>query len=380
MTQNKIEVVSQLDASTYISKNDVPNKSKKTEQIQPTWFQVYRFGLQNSILGVRDTLVLIFCNFGNDFFLSGTLKYPLLGIVEYTKRFNLYSKFITPLFLFHIGTITMVGVPYMIIIFPLQATNLSMIFGVFGVVIALVQSFMEINAISLLVSKCMYFDTYMEGVFESVLKANGHSDFIITYKKNYLVKHGRVPILELAGVEIPRDPKPLKRPNNNIFWNYMKKSLKKLVPINIAFVKFAWSKRNDKIYWMDKAFPEVGYFIFTIVKLLFIVVISNVPIIGPLTVVLLASSMRAKGNLKYYFKMTGYDHTMIRVLVHRHYGQFFGFGVVAGIIETVPFVSFLGAISNQIGGALWAIQLIELKKTRDSIVNENGEPINPIQP
>lgn len=383
MSQSNIELVSQLDASTYISNNELPNPDATRAAPppkQPTWFQVYKFGLQNSILSFRDTLLLMFYNFGNDFFLSGTFKYPLLGMVEYAKRFNLYSKFIAPLFIFHMGIIAMVGFPYMMIIFPLQVTNLSMIFGVFGVVIALIQAVLEINAISLVVSKYMYFDTYMEGVFESVLKVNGHSDFIINYKKNYLVKHGRVPELELAGVEITPEPKPLKRNFDNVVWKYTKKYGKKLIPIDIAFVKFAWGKRNDKVYWMDKAFPEVGYFIFTVAKFIFIVILSNVPIVGPLTVVVLASSMRARGNLRYYFKMTGYDSIMVRVLIHRHYGQFVGFGLVAGIVETVPFVSFLGAISNQIGGALWAIQLIELKKARESLVNEEGEPVNPIQP
>lgn len=380
MSHGNIEIVSQLDASTYISLNDTHNENTTNVPKPPSWFEVYTFGLQNSIKSFRDTLLLVFYNFGNDFFLSGTFKYPLLGIVEYAKRFNLYSKYIAPLFLFHIGIVGMIGAPYMMIIFPLQLTNLSMIFGVFGVVIALIQAVLEINAISLLVSKHLYFDTYMESVFESVLKVNGHSEFIINYKKNYLVRHGQLPILQLAGVEPPIDTKPIKKVNDNVIWTYVKKYTKGLIPIDIAFIKFVWGKRNDKIYWMDKAFPEVGYFIFTVAKLIFIVLISNVPIVGPLIVVFLASSMRAKGNLRHYFKMTGYDNTMVRGLIHRHYGQFVGFGVVAGIIETVPFVSFLGAISNQIGGALWAIHLIELKKARESITNEEGEPLNPVQP
>lgn len=49
MSHGNIEIVSQLDASTYISLNDTHNENTTNVPKPPSWFEVYTFGLQNSI-------------------------------------------------------------------------------------------------------------------------------------------------------------------------------------------------------------------------------------------------------------------------------------------------------------------------------------------
>lgn len=56
-----------------------------------------------------------------------------------------------------------------------------------------------------------------------------------------------------------------------------------------------------------------------------------------------------------YFELKGYDSKEVSNYVSDRRGQYLGFGIVAGALESVPFISRFFTFSNTVGAALWAV-------------------------
>ena len=373
MSENNIIIVSRYDSSLNINPNQEQENLQNqhftaTEETNLTWYQIYSIGFLALIKHYQDNFFEIMKSLPSDIITSTTYKYPILGVYELLMNMNTYWKYTTPMVILYFLTTTTVAFYYLLIVFPILLGNLTLIFGVFGIIIAAIQTVLEINAISLVIGKMMIFNEYMDTFFEIVLKKNGQEDFLIEYKKN---------LLQQQISKKQQALEKLKKENNKKSDNLVKKWTMKLIhyklPVDFGVVKKVWKKRDDKDYWLNNAFPEIFYFTYTLLKVLFFIILSNIPIIGPILVMFLSSPMRTKGYMSIYFKINHYDSKSIRKLSHRHYGQFVGFGITASFIESLPYLSLFGAVANQVGAALWAVDLIKKQKLHQQILLENQQ-------
>lgn len=366
MSENKIIIVSHYDSSI---NNDHPQNSSfsaKTPSSALSWFQVYTMGFWTLIKYCRESFVVLMRNFPSDLIMSSTYKYPFLGLKEYIINIKIYWKYIAPLFFLYFLTTTIVAFYYVLIVFPILLANLTLIFGVFGIVISVIQAILEINAISMVIGRMIIFDEHMEAYFEAVLERHGQKKFLIDYKRQLLQQQ-----IVVKSTGENNNKKALK-PSNNFIQIWSKKIMYFIIPVNFSIIKKTWLKKNDKDYWLNEAFFEIGFFLHSLCKIIFLLLLSNVPIIGPIIVMVLSSSMRSLSYMNIYFKMSHYNSVSVRKLVNKHYGQFVGFGVVASLFESLPYLSLFGVMVNQAGAALWAIDLIkklQMQNQRD-IYNE----------
>ncbi|XBW35002.1 hypothetical protein QEN19_000567 [Hanseniaspora menglaensis] len=367
MVESEIVILSHYDPSVNVNSISNEQLNTKTKNARFSgffdWIEVYRTGIFKFFVFYHQTFMNLVNNFPSDLINSRSYQYPILGIYEFVSNIRTYWKYVAPMIFLYSITTTIVGFYYLLLIFPITLGNLTMIFGVFGLIIAIIQAILEINAISLIIAKLLIFDEYMDLFFKNVLERHGQKEFLLEYKR------------QLLHQQILNQKNEAKRNNNpNIIKRWLKQITHFFLPFDLLLMKTIWEKKNDKEYWSTDAFTDIAYFVYTVFKIIILVILSNVPIIGPLLVMLISSPMRSKGYMHFYFKICQYDETCIRKLIHKHYGQFFGFGVVSSFIEAIPYLSLFGAMTNQAGAALWAIDLIEkqnqyLQKIQTSVVS-----------
>lgn len=365
MSESKIIIVSHYDSSMNNDKPQNSSFSAEAPQATLSWFQVYTTGVWTLIHYYRESFVVLIRSFPSDLIMSSTYKYPFLGLKEYIFNIKIYWKYVTPLFFLYFLTTTVVAFYYLLIVFPILLANLTLIFGIFGIVISVIQAVLEINAISLVIGRMMIFDVHMETFFETVLENHGKKQFLIEYKKQLLQQQ----IMVKSTVEDSQ--KKAVKPSNSFIKIWSKKIMHLIIPVNFSIIKKTWLKKNDKDYWLNEAFFEIGFFLHSFFKIIFLLLLSNVPVIGPIIVMILSSSMRTLSYMNIYFKMSHYNNVSVRKLVHKHYGQFVGFGVVASLFESLPYLSLFGAMVNQAGAALWAIDLINKQQMQNQMDIEN---------
>lgn len=103
--------------------------------------------------------------------------------------------------------------------------------------------------------------------------------------------------------------------------------------------------------------PRVLVIPFILFKTFVMLMIGSIPLVGaPLVIVLQAPSKGLRCHLR-YFALKGYDRRQIRSIYNSKRGHYMGFGIVANILETIPVISVFFMFTNNIGAAIWAIDI-----------------------
>lgn len=121
--------------------------------------------------------------------------------------------------------------------------------------------------------------------------------------------------------------------------------------------KFNWSIHNV-------IYSFVSARINSLTKTIMLSAISLIPILGPLIVNQITAPDRALSYLRRYFWMRHYTGAEIKSFKYKNLGQLACFGVSAGLLELIPFTSMVTIMSNTVGAALWANNLVKREQSQ----------------
>lgn len=93
-------------------------------------------------------------------------------------------------------------------------------------------------------------------------------------------------------------------------------------------------------------------------------IISFIPVVGPLIVNAVDTNERARKCLQPFFKQQNWSKQQIKQFEINKRADFVGFGLVTGILESIPVLSIITMTSNTVAGALWATNLFKKEETR----------------
>ncbi|CAN6641431.1 hypothetical protein TRVA0_018S02322 [Trichomonascus vanleenenianus] len=89
-------------------------------------------------------------------------------------------------------------------------------------------------------------------------------------------------------------------------------------------------------------------------KSLLKITLHFIPILGPLIIVVMDGPKHGKRLHGRYFELKQMDSKELDAYVKDRRGQYWGFGIIAGMLENVPFMGFAFTFTNVVGAALWA--------------------------
>lgn len=288
---------------------------------------------------VMKEISLVTSNLPKDFFVKMTYLYPLQGFIEFLTT-PLYWEFLLPMLYPYFLLTTVIGILYYFLIFPIILVNLTMTMGVIGFVIAHIHFFLEANAISLAIAKIILFPSTNAIFFSLVLENHNQQDYLVEAKKQ-LTSRGAFQNPEKHGS----------------FCKIWKQILEDDIILDLS------KDEHDHRYWVHVAPLQILSLFHRMLRFCFLFGLSFIPIVGPILVLCLTSPARAQNCLHEYFVLENYSKDTINNVRRANYGQFLAFGLVAGLLETIPYLSLVFEYSNLNGAALWANDLIEKKKS-----------------
>lgn len=103
--------------------------------------------------------------------------------------------------------------------------------------------------------------------------------------------------------------------------------------------------------------PRILIVPFILFKTFVMLLIGSIPVIGAFLVIILqAPSKGLRCHLR-YFALKGYDKRQIRSIYNSKRGHYMGFGIAANFLESIPIFSVFFMFTNNIGAAIWAIDI-----------------------
>lgn len=178
------------------------------------------------------------------------------------------------------------------------------ILGPLGLVIAYIHFLLHAN---LLTMNVMRFTQLNNGVFHRTLERNGFQYFITRASQN---------------------PPPKRY----------------YIPMDTAY------------FWLDALPWDMAKAVLTIIATVFLLLISSVPIMGPILFNVLISPFIGRIYFTTYLRLKKFNNKQRKSRFYEKFGQYTAFGMVAGLLETIPVISSITFVSNSIGSALWAIE------------------------
>lgn len=85
--------------------------------------------------------------------------------------------------------------------------------------------------------------------------------------------------------------------------------------------------------------------------------LNFVPFVGPLIIVMMDGPSHGRKAHSRYFELKRFDGKETDHYVRSRRGQYWGFGMIAGALETVPLIGFIFTFTNTVGAAIWASQI-----------------------
>lgn len=95
----------------------------------------------------------------------------------------------------------------------------------------------------------------------------------------------------------------------------------------------------------------------SVIRSLLYLPLNFIPIIGTPVYVILQGSRAGEVAHARYFQLKGWDAKKRRMWLDGLKAEYLSFGVVAFLLEMIPFVSLGFAFTNTVGAALWAVDL-----------------------
>lgn len=112
-------------------------------------------------------------------------------------------------------------------------------------------------------------------------------------------------------------------------------------------------------------------------RLLFCFLVNMIPIVGPFLVILIKAPKSGFSKHSRYFHLKGYTNAQIYYIWSHERHQYFFYGVVSLLLESIPIFGYLFIFTNAAGAAYWATD-IEIAFNQDMIarMKMNSEKIN----
>lgn len=233
---------------------------------------------------------------------SATYMYPLQGIQYFATRPILWAYLFTIL----VPEIVLTAIVYTlfyIFLYPPQATMAIFFNGPSGMITAAIALLHESAVAAHLISNMFLLPTPLRLLFDAVLSREGFDDLVLKGK--------------------------LRRTVN-------------LTPVQKV-------KRSIKQTPKSIVFPL--WFVQCIVR----ICLHFIPFAGPVILILIDGPKHGKKAHQRYFELKGMDEKAVKSWVSDRRAQYMGFGIVAGALESVPFVGLVFSFTNTVAGALWAI-------------------------
>ncbi|AOA60815.1 hypothetical protein PP7435_CHR1-1298 [Komagataella phaffii CBS 7435] len=235
---------------------------------------------------------------------SGTFMYPLLGVTYFISHPVLWSY----LFSLILPQLIMTFIVYVIVfiaIYPLQAVFSFFFNGPIGLITAIF-AVLQIGAlISNWMVTWLILPVPLNMMFDAILTNEGLDEIVLRGKLRRIVR--------------PSFPVRVRK----AIWT---------VPIQILFP-----------IWLYRSLLIVG--------------LNFIPVIGPILVVIIQAPSKGYKSHQRYFDLKGLDTRQINAVIRSKKGEYLGFGLVAGLLETIPFLSMFFIFSNMTGASLWAVSL-----------------------
>lgn len=236
-------------------------------------------------------------NFLNEFFNGSSFLYPLRGIRFFFNNTAELSLPITGIFTLYLVMYSVVSVVYWSTITPVY-TALLAIFGPPGILLAWTHSILQTNLLTMMFMRLCHFNNELT---------------LITLSRSGFKK------------------------------GFNKKPIKYYVPMNSAY------------FWtFHLPWKSFKYFL-GFVSLVILLVVSSIPLIGPLLFTFIVAPFIAKVYFSKILRLNGLSNIQRSDEFLDHYGQYCAFGLVAGFLENFPILAGLALCTNTIGGALWGI-------------------------
>ncbi|QLL34056.1 hypothetical protein HG536_0F03810 [Torulaspora globosa] len=236
-------------------------------------------------------------NFLNEFFNGSSFLYPLKGVRFFFNNTKELCVPILGVFSLYLLMYFVVSVVYWSTITPVY-TALFAIFGPPGLLLAWTHAILQTNLLTMMFMRLCHFNNELTFI---TLQASG-------FKKGF-----------------------------------NKKPIKYYVPINSVY------------FWtFHLPWKSLKYFM-GFVSLVLLLVVSSIPLIGPLIFTFLISPFIAKIYFSKILRLNGLSNIQRNDEFFDHYGQYCAFGIVAGFLENFPILAGFALCTNTIGGALWGI-------------------------
>ncbi|KAL9544743.1 hypothetical protein MBANPS3_007477 [Mucor bainieri] len=97
--------------------------------------------------------------------------------------------------------------------------------------------------------------------------------------------------------------------------------------------------------------------------------LNVVPVVGPLCFISIQALFRGGVAHKRYFQLYKWTSEQRQRRIETYFWQYQRFGLVATALEMLPFVGYLFMYTNQVGAALWAMDLHDRKLLEPSATN-----------
>lgn len=198
--------------------------------------------------------------------------------------------------------------------------------GPIGVFLAWVNFIHQVDLVSQIVSSFLLYPMPLQLLFDTVLSREGYDDVVVRGKLFRVVQVGAMTRFKRWLLDVP---------NNFI-----------LYPM-------------------------------TIVNIILTVVLTFVPIIGPILLVFINAPNRGFGFHTRYYELKGIDTRQKNAFYASRRFNYIGFGIVTGVLQQIPFVSTLFQFTSVTGAALWAaefeLQFANQRQGKIDIVYRNGQ-------
>ncbi|CAK7890836.1 hypothetical protein CAAN3_01S02278 [[Candida] anglica] len=248
--------------------------------------------------------------------LSGTYMFPLYGIHYFATHPSLWAFYVTVIipqlvFIFLIYTLTYV------LLYPIQAFFAVIFSGPAGLITVWFTVLQQAGFISTFLCATLLMPEIQKVAFDAVLSRECQDDVVLLGKLRRIVK---VPFL----------------------------------------IKFGHTVL---------AVPSMIILPFIIFRGFIFILIGSIPILGPFIVSIIQAPTKGLQSHSRYFVLKGFDDRQIKALYRENTGQYMGFGLVANILESIPFLNIFFMFTNTIGAALWAVSIEKnLKKKSGKII------------
>lgn len=233
----------------------------------------------------------------DDLFTGNVFVYPFKGMYELYSNFRDYAASTTALFSLYLVSYAIVTMVYWATITPVY-TALFIVLGPFGILIAWIHSILHTNMLTMMFLRVSHLN---EGLVKNCVDANGYQSLFRHTPIKYQVS-----------------------PTTPYFWYF-----------HLA--------------------KKLSEYLTGLIILVFLLIISSIPIVGPFTFHFLVSPALSRVYFSKMLRLKGLSNIERYERIYQHPGQYTMFGITAGFLDSFPFLAGISLSTNILGATLLGI-------------------------